>query len=337
MLKQPHYTDGLFDADIKITDADVKHLQGDVDTKISHGLLDARYLTKMMQFQSPMPQTTFSATTHSDIAANVVDTRIDVKSNLANLKVKDAKFDMKDGTLLSDYEVFVHSLARLYFVTQRALKGSIHASGTVKKAKDLDFTMHSAVAQGVLDVKLHNDDLHADIDGLQTLDILDILVYPKIFKSHINGVVDYNLAKAAGTLNAKLSDGKFTNNQVFDLTKKYAHIDLYKETFKGDVKANIKKENIVASLDLKSNKSSIKTRNTKLNTKTKQIASKLDINANGNPLSVTLRGNIERPKVQVDASKIIKKEVTKALSKEIEKHYGKEMKEKVNNFLKGLF
>ena len=42
-------------------------------------------------------------------------------------------------------------------------------------------------------------------------------------------------------------------------------VDMYKETFRGDVSADINKENILASLDLTSNTSAIKTKNTKLN------------------------------------------------------------------------
>ena len=161
--------------------------------------------------------------------------------------------------------------------------------------------------------------------SLQTLDALHILIYPEIFKSTLNGVLDYNLAKEKGVMKADLVDGKFTKNQMLTLIKQYAHVDLYKERFKGSVKADINKENIVASLDLKSNKSSIKTKNTKLNSKTKKINSKIDINANGNPIVITLTGNAASPKVQIDAEKLIKKEAEKAITKEL------------NNFFKKLF
>ncbi len=101
----------------------------------------------------------------------------------------------------------------------------------------------------------------------------------------------------------------------------YAHVDLYKERFKGSVKADINRENIVASLDLKSNKSSIKTKNTKLNSKTKKINSKIDINANGNPVVIKLTGNATSPKVKIDAEKLIKKEAEKAVKKELNKFF----------------
>ena len=333
MIKQPHYADALLDLRVDITDADMKNLQGSVKSEIKDGLLDSRYLTKAYKFKSLMPRTTFHAKTLTTLNKNSVDTKADIFSTLADLYVKKAHFDMKDASLQSDYFVKVHNLDKLYFVTERHLKGNFTANGDLKKAKDLDFTMHSNVAQGVVDAKLHNDDFHADINGLQTLDILDMLIYPKIFKSNIDAQLDYNLASSKGILKGFLSHGMFTRNQVLDLTKQYAHIDLYKQRFNGDIGAKINKENILASLDLKSNTSSIVTKNTYINSKTKRIKSVIDISANGNPLIVKLSGSVEKPKVKIDASQILKKEATKAATKELEKHFGKD----VGNLLKGLF
>jgi hypothetical protein len=148
-------------------------------------------------------------------------------------------------------------------------------------------------------------------------------MYPEIFKSSLVGTLDYNLAKEKGVMKADLLDGKFTKNQMLSLIKQYAHVDLYKERFKGNVRADINKENIIATLDLKSNKSSIQTKNTKLNSKTKKINSKIDINANGNPLVITLTGNAASPKVKIDAEKLIKKEAEKAVQKELNKFFKK--------------
>jgi len=152
-----------------------------------------------------------------------------------------------------------------------------------------------------------------------------MLLYPKIFKSLINADVVYNLAQAKGTFDGKLSQGKFTKNQVLDLAKQYASVNMYKETFRGDVNAKINKEKIVASLDLKSNRSSIVTKNTKLNSKNNTIDSEIAINANGNPIGVKLSGDVNKPKVEIDAEELIKKEATKAITKEVGK------------FFKGLF
>ena len=325
VLKQPHYTDGFFDLNVNIKNADIKNLDGVINSEIYKGKLDTKYLSKTYEFSSPMPRTTYNVRTLTQLQGNMLDTKVDFNSNLANLDVTSAKFNTTDKSIDTDYKVKVHNLDKLFFVTQRHLKGSIIASGRMKKAKDLDFSMFSNVADGKLSANLHNKDFVAKLQGMQTLKVLDMLLYPKIFKSLIDADVKYDLAKSKGTMTGKLSRGKFTKNQVLDLAKQYAKTDMYKENFAGDVNAKINKENIIASLDLKSNRSSIITKDTKLNTKKNTIDSKIDISANGNPIAVKLSGDVNKPKVDVDASELLKKEATKAVTKEVSK------------FLKGFF
>jgi len=322
-VKQPHFADALFSMDIDILDARTASLKGIIKSKITNGLVDSKYMTKAYKFKSKMPYTTFNANTTTTLNKNIADTSLNINSNLADFDIKSAKFNIKNASITSDYIAKIPNLDKLYFASDRHLKGSLVANGELKKAKDLDFSMHSDVAGGKLDAKLHNDDFHATLASLQTLDIMDMLIYPKIIDSSIDGVLDYNLVKQSGVFNGKLSDGKFTKNRVLDLTKQYARIDLYKQIFKGDVNADIKQEHILASLDLKSNTSSIMTKNTKLNSKTQSIDSKIDINANGNPVTITLKGNVNRPKVGINAEKLMKKEATKAVKKEINKLFKK--------------
>jgi hypothetical protein len=333
MLKQPHYADGSFDMKADISNADVKHLAGTVTTKIRQGVLDSKFMTKEYQFKSPMPKTYFASDSKTVIKNNVVDTQFTLASTLANLYVKSAKFNLKDASLHSDYRVKVPNLQKLYFVTQHNLKGDFEAEGSVTKTKDLDLTMHSNIAQGVVDATVHNDDFHADIKGLQTLDILDMLLYPKVLQSKITATLEYNLAAKKGDFKGEITEGAFMQNMVLDLTKQYAKIDLYKQRFRGDVSAKINKEKILASLDLRSNTSSIKTKDTYIDSKKQYIDTVIDINANGNPLTVKLKGDINKPKISVDASKIIQKEATKAVTKELQKHLGKD----IDKLFKGLF
>ena len=320
MLKQPHYSDGYFDLDVDMSSVDMKNLKGVVKSRIYKGVLDSKYLSKTYEFKTPMPKVSFNATTYSLLEKETISTKVDFNSNLADLDMKNMRYKLSDNSLESDYRVKLHNLNKLYFISERDLKGSISANGEIRKAKDLNFTAHSKVVGGVVDVKLHNDDLHADMKGLHTLALLDMLIYPKVFQSSLDGTMDYNLKREKGSIKASLKDGRFTKNQVLDLVKQYGKLNMYKENFKGNVKADINREHILASLDLKSNRSSIFTKNAKLNSKTKKINSKLDISANGNPIIVTLKGDVNSPDVSIDAQKLIEKEATKAITKEISKY-----------------
>lgn len=319
MVKQPHYTEGKFNMACEITDADPKNPKGHVKTEITNGLLDSHYLTKTYEFKSPMPQTFYAIKTFTKLGEGKADTKVDMNSNLLNLAIKSAIFTLADGSIKSDYRVEIPSLDRLYFVTERHMRGGITANGEFKKDKNLEFTAHSNIAGGKLDAKLFNDDFSATLKGVQTLGLLNMLIYPEIFKSSLDGEVKYNLAAQKGDFKGMLIDGKFTKNQLLDLTKKYAQIDLYVETFKGNVSANINKEKIVAFLDLRSNKSSIVTKETKLNSKTKEIDSRITITANEYPLTVTIEGKTDEPKVGLDAKELIKSKTGDAIKKEASK------------------
>lgn len=338
MVKQPHYTDGYFNMQADIANADVKELAGTVNVQIEKGLLDSKYLTKTYAFKSMMPKTSYTLDTKTNIADNIANTKIALNSTLADLDVRSAKFNLKDNSIKSDYKVMVPSLDKLFFVTQKHMRNGITLNGEMKKGEDIDFTAHSHVADGDVDAKLHNDDFTANLEGVQTLDVLNMMIYPEIFKSKLYGKLDYNLKEQKGALQADLKEGKFTHNKVLDMIKKYVQVDMYVEKFNGDVHADINKENILASCDLKSNTSAIKTKNTKLNSKTKQIDSKITVVANKQPISVTLKGDVNSPKVGVDLKEFMKSKAGKELKDKAVKEVDKLIKSKeVNKFLKGLF
>lgn len=338
MVKQPHYTDGLLNVDLDIADARVDSLQGNVNTSIVNGLLDSEYLTETFEFNSIMPKTTFTTKTATVLDKNIIDTKVSLESTLANLDMQQVRFNMKDKSINTDFTVKIQDLDKLFFVTARHLKGGIGANGTFKKDENLELIVNSKIAGGDIKAKLYNDDFSANIKGLQTLDIERILIYPELFKASLDGELKYNLAAAKGNFAGKLKEGKFTQNQVLDSVKQYAKVDMYVETFQGNMLADINKENILASLDLTSNTSAIKTTDTKLNSLTKQIDSRITVVANKTPISVKLQGDVKAPKVEVDLKEFIKSKAGQELQDKAISEVNKLLKSKdAGNILKGLF
>ncbi|MDY0233804.1 MAG: hypothetical protein RBS11_07165 [Sulfurimonas sp.] len=341
MAKQPHYTDGKFFLEADITDARESKLRGEITTSIKDGLLDSNYITKTYEFKSAMPRTTFKLDTRTSLDKDVAISKVDLYSSLAEFNIKSAEVDIKSGKILSDYKVTIPNLDSLYFATEQHMRGSLSANGDFTKDKDMTLNVYSKVAGGEIVARLHNDDLKADIKNIQTLDALHMLIYPEMFKSSLDAKLNYNLAHKKGKFDGYLKDGSFTKNEMLDLIKQYARIDMYVERFKGDVNADIDNQNITASLGLNSNTSSINTKNARLDTQANSIDSKIDIVANKNPISVTLKGNISSPKVSIDAKELMKKEAAKIIKKEankaIEKELGKSLDKEVGKLLKGFF
>ena len=320
MLNQPHYTDGIFSMNADIKNLDVNNLQGNINTSIENALIDSQYMTQEYNFTSAMPQTTFNIQTNTKLNADIIDSKVNFNSNIASMDVKSVKFNMKDSSLTGDFIAILPDLDKFFFVTNQHMRGAISINGDIKKAKDLDLNVHTKVAGGNIDVKLHNDDLTATLNKVKTLELLDMLMYPTVFKADLDAKVNYNLAQSKGNMDGQLVDGQFTENKLFNLVKDYAKLDLYKENFKGDVNAVINKENIITSLDLKSLQASIKTKDTKLNTKTLVIDSRVELNIKKNEVGATITGDINKPKVKLDVSDVIKHKVKKKL-KELYKKF----------------
>lgn len=259
------------------------------------------------------------------IDKNSIVSEVQVDSSLAALMMKNLRFDRGDASIDTDYKLNVPKLEAFYFLTQRHIRGGLVADGRLKNAKNLDLTLHSDIMSGKLNATLHNDDLHAEFKSLQTKNILHTLIYPEIFDASMSGTFDYNLLAEKGNFLATLAEGHFTENEIFTLIKQYGILDMYEEKFKGDIKANIHKEFIVASIALLSNKSSVKTDNAKLNSKTKSIDAELDLDVNKNPISARIKGTTDAPKVSINLEKFMKSKA------------GDSIKNEVNKLLKGFF
>jgi len=314
MLSQPHYADGTVDLTIDIPDARVGHLDGTVTTSLRKGRLDGRQIGKDMDLKG-VPDAPFSVNTHTTLSKHIIDTNMIIDSSLVTLKSKHAKMNLENNIITADYHVNIHDLSKLFFITERPLKGKIALFGDLRKDDHLLFTAHSDTMGGSLDAKLLDDDFHADLKNIQTLDALHMLTYPEMFKSSLNGTLDYNLASKKGLLDSTLSDGLFTRNVMMDLYKQYGKRNLYKERFNGTLKSRILDSKTDTDLDLHSKKSSISARHMLLDTKTKQVNAKIHIVANNNPIDIYLKGNMDQPDVQIDANQIIEKEAGKQLNK----------------------
>ncbi len=325
MIEQPHYLkNGVLNTKIRIKDAQEGKLDGTITNTISKGLVDGKTTAKNFDF-TKMPRITFDAKTSSTLKGSVIESNVDVNSNILTLDVKSAKVDLKDSSIKSDYVMKLPDLSKLYFATAQEMQGDIAFSGEFKKDKDLDFIAYSKTLDGDIDAHLHNDNFTAKLKDLQTLKILHMIVYPEIFDSSLNGILKYNIAKKYGTLDSKLSDGKFTKNQMADMLKQYSKYDLYKERFESTIKSDIKENSILSELDMRGGSVSISDKKMLIQPKTKQIKSDLKVVINKNPVTIKLRGNVKKPDVKINASELLKREAGKAIEREL------------GNLLKGFF
>jgi hypothetical protein len=153
--------------------------------------------------------------------------------------------------------------------------------------------------------------------------LLNMLIYPELVDATLNAKIDYNLALSKGVLKTQVANAIFAKNQTFDLIKQYLKFDMYRENFNGDINANIEKENILATVDLRSKEASIVTKSTKLNTLTNQLDTDITLSAKKNVISGTLNGDVDSPKVTIDLEKLMKSEAGKKIEEKVDKELNK--------------
>lgn len=323
MIKQPHYAEALLSLEADISDARVDSLKGEVKSTITNGVFDSAYLSKAYEFSSPMPKSTFNAQTNTILKDGIADSKVKFNSNLANLDIKSAKFNIKDASLKSDYVLNISDLNTLYFVTNQHMRGAFSANGELSKSKDLDFTLYSNISGGKLDAKLHNDDFSAKLSDIKTTKLLYMLMHPELVDATLNAKVDYNLAQSKGVFDGDIINAVFAKNQTFDLIKQFTKVDMYRENFNGKVGAKIDKENILASIDLRSKETALTTKDAKLNTKTNQMNSDLSIVIKNDTINANLNGDMNSPKVNIDLEKFLKSETGKKVIEKVDKLFKK--------------
>lgn len=315
MVEQPAYLkQGTLDVAVRIPNAADGALDGTVTTAIKAAEISGKVVAEQFDFKH-QPKITFETKSRSVLKGDRIDSSLDVNSNAADLKIASAVYDLGKQKLTSDYRVDIPDLDAFYFATEQHMQGGIAMHGKVEKAEKLLFTMQSDTLGGTIDAKLNDKDFRADLKGLNTLKLLHMLIYPEVFDAAMDGTLKYNLESKKGTLDSSLTEGKFTQNEMFDLLRQYSTVDLYRERFKGTLQSRIDDKIIDSDLDLRSNVSSIQTKNAHLDSEKKQIDADVHVNANNNPFNLKIRGDLDKPSITIDAKKLIEREAGKQLNR----------------------
>lgn len=313
MVNQKKYASAKIDIDMDIKNPKMNHLDGKISLLTKNGNFNKKILFD--DYNISLPQSNFKLSTTTKLIDNKALTAINFTTKIANLYIKEAKLNLTSQELTSDYKIKIANLNNLFFITKTKLKGSFVATGKIVKNDDIIVDFHSNTCGGQIVAKLKNNKLTSDIKNLNTLKLLDMLMYPKIFNSTLNAKLNYNLQNKKGNFNGTLKNGKFQKNTVLNLVKQYARTNLYIENFNGKIKADIAPDKVISSLYLSSNNSSISSKNAKINLKQKRVSASVDIVANKNPLNFKINGDINNPNIKINANKLIEKEAKKAIGK----------------------
>lgn len=311
---QPRYGDGELFVDLNLSRMHPGATEGNIRLKVRNGRINrdvtARFFA-LPRFQGA----SFALNATTTIQNSHALSNLTLASTLLSLKANPIHYDLDTGTVTAHYKTKVPDLSGLNFLSKKPLRGEATVQGDLHYNKTLLLHGQSQSFGGNIIATVEDRKLHADLQEVNTLKVLDALGYPAMFDAAMNGSVDYAFGTGRGRLRATLLQGRFTRNNAFDLARQYAGIDLYVERFKGTTEARIDKAMINADLTLRSNHTLLKSEGARINNSTNRIDAKLHLDANHNPLDLHLKGDLNHPAVSVDASELIQRETGKQIQR----------------------
>ena len=307
--------------------ADISSLSP-LNAKIKASVIEGIAHTKVIKqaFDFDLPYTDFELISDATIVDDKLSAKTKLNSNLASLDMEKTTFDLKTAALVTDYLLFVPSLTKLEPILKRKLKGQFKASGEIKKDKQLIITAHSDIFNGKLNAKVVDEKINANFKGIHAIEALKMLGYPQVMDAPVNGTFVYNTKTQKGKLNTTFKNAVLSRSKMTDLIGPLTNSDLTKERFsKGTLVSNINKDIIDSKVQMHSNKASIKSKKFIINSKKQRIDAKFALMVKKYPGDIIVKGDINKPKVTLDARSMITPEIQEKAVQEI------------NRFLKKLF
>jgi len=292
---------------------DIDKLRGTIELDILDAQINPLAIERSTQLKN-IPDADFNLSLHTTLLNNIVQSSLHVTSSLFALSTEKTSYNLLNEEFSSDFIFKNIELSKFKFLTNRDLQSKMDLIGSMSDTPHLKVEARSYFCDGELNLSLNNRDLHVKATNLDSLKLLHTLTYPTYFQSRLSAEIDYNLRHKRGLINATIENGRFTRNSIFEAVLNYTETNLYKERFKGTLHSNIENDILINDIELLSDNSSMITKKSYLNVRSKQTNTTLHVIANKNPIDFHIKGSINQPQVTIDASKLVEKEVGNLLS-----------------------
>jgi hypothetical protein len=309
-------------------------------TSLGHGYLIPKVETTLKD----ATQLTDIKVTSFDLGPGSIKTSILIEGSPLEV---DGTFSLLDKTINATYNFDIKDLSKFQTLTKIPLQGELSTNGKVIGfIENLLVQGVSNVANGDVnyDLTMKNSkiDLVAKAKDVQSIPLMQMLGYPQIFDSKINGILNYNIITKQGNSDIDLSNGKFLTNEALTTIKNLTSYDLTLEVYEdANIKTQINNDVLTNKIAMKSKRSTISSEKLVLNTTKSTVDGEVNVAYDNLGIVVGLNGAIAKPKVSINANKALK-EKAKAKAKEeikkaIDKKLGDKIDDKVKGLLKGLF
>ena len=325
-VNQPRYATGKIDIDGDIKNANVPTLDGLITTKITNGKVVNKVVNKQFnqKLKSPI---TFKGDVNTKLVPNQAVTKADILSNMANITVSKAVFDLKEASLNSDYLVKISDLGKLKDVTGQRMRGKLDLNGNISsKAENLLVTGASKLLGGALDFKLNNNDFNANVKDVEVKQLTHMMYYPEVFDSKSALSLNYNLLSKKGQIKGNLLKGHFLPNDFSSLINQFARFDLTREIYDiVDINSDINNMVLKTVLKMKSKNTQIDVIRSVLDLNKTYVDAKIKAQIRKLNLDFDVKGNTKNPKIKLNTQNLLKNKIEDKISDKI----GDKLKDKI--------
>ncbi len=334
MVNQPKYAKAKLNMnfDIKL----LPTLKGSINTAISKGTFNQYFIKKDFDIKLPK-YANFNLKTNTTLDKNIIKTNTLLNSFAAKLQTEKTIFDTDTSTLTTDYTLTIPSLKKLYFITNQKMQGNIRVTGDVKFDKSLTANFNSKKFNGDIEGTLKDNNLTVSMKNIESLQLLDMMYYPKVFTSSIDVDLKYNLTTKQGLSQVNTNNGKFLPNKLSNTINQYIKKDLTTEVYKVAIlDTKIDNQKLHNHLYMKSENSKIDSSRMLIDLEKSHIDSAFNIDYYSYTLGVEAKGNLSNPKVKIDTGNLIKAKAKEKVQSYIQDKFGDKVDDKIKKKLGGL-
>ncbi len=233
--KKPIYSRGAMDISANIVSKGLGNYQGDGSINILHATLDNSLIKK--DFGLELNQTvTYKGTVKAHMDGQKIYAKIDILSNIAQIKTTNSEYDLKKQLFYSDYAIHIPKLGML----KDSLQGSIELDGKIQKTPD-DFSLdvNSKTLGGTIEAIVFNNTLKLKVQEIELAKLSQMLKQPKYSDGKLTLFLDMKDTRAKSrdaNLTLHVKDGNLHVNKLIQ-TKRADEIK-YELSLKSAIKQN---------------------------------------------------------------------------------------------------
>ncbi len=261
-------------------------------------------------------------------------------SPILKFEIPKGIYNPKKSNFHAAYKAYLKDLAKLKPIISKKLKGDMKITGEIKKEnQDLIITGKSEKFGGELDFVIKNGVITFKGNKIRVSKILQTALYPVIADGEANIEAWFNLLNKKGEIKAKIDKARILRSSFTDMIVAFTKYDFTKEKFNETTfESKIDQDIVIFNFLARSEHSYISFKNGKINIKDNTIEAPFDILIKKKDFKGIIKGNINKPKVKLNASKYLKEKAVHTIEKLIEKKLGKDGEksdkiEKIKGFL----